>query len=879
MTIRLLRHSQTLLSILPPDSLNNMSSMFSRLVVRLDSILSFRRPVVLAGAGALVSLALIVTTTSAATPNPKSSSAPNPSSATIPKSSLAFVRSNCVDCHDGDSGEGGFDVGELKADLTKGDDFERWVRVFDRVRNGEMPPPEDAELDSEELEKFLPATERALSIAGRALRQRHGRVQGRRLTNAQLQNTLNDLLCIRSPLASLMPSEQRTHGFVHLAEAQTMSHFQLQSHLRVVDAALDAAFARAMDDNQNWAIDLAPEKIANKRPGQRNRYPELREGLAVTWSHGLIFYGRMNRTVAPESGWYEIEVTASAVKKPKDHGVWCSVRSGECTSGAPLMTWIGDFEAGDEPKTMKYRAWIPKNHMLEIRPADVTLKRARTQNGQVAYRECENQNVPGVGLHRLKMTRIYPGGDVATVRKRLFGGLSVKWDKKAKRSFPVMDEADDTDAEEMLVRQLMQFGQYAFRRPTNREEIQPYADFAIDTFRRHRAEPSLKLPAGQAYYEAIRSGYRALLCSPRFLFLTEPVNASGELDQWAVASRLSYFICNTMPDKALLVAAKQGHLDDPSELRRQTTRLLATTDGQDFVKNFAAHWLDLIDIGFTEPDRRLFKDFDTCVQDAMLEETHLFLNQLLTENRPVREMIDANYTFLDSRLTRYYQIESDFQDPSVASELDDQMRMVQLKSTANRGGLLAHGSILKVTANGNDTSPVLRGIWVCERILGMEIPAPPANVPAVEPDIRGATTIRELLAKHEADASCAACHKSFDPPGFALENFDAGGKWRDRYRQLVGGKFKRGGKVDPSHTMLGGDEFDSFAQFRELVARDDSTLARNLASQMLVFATGARVSFSDRPTLDAIVSQTGIQSHGFRSILDAVIASEAFLKK
>ena len=834
---------------------------------------------ILVACGLLPSLLLAATSCWAVSPGSKVSSAPGPRPSTLPEPSLAFVQSNCLDCHDGDSGEGGFDANVLKAELTKPDELRNWVRVYDRVRKGEMPPPEDATLDSSELKGFLPATEQALQLAARAMRVQNGRVQGRRLTNAQLENTLNNLLCIQSPLAKRMPAEQRTHGFVHLAEAQTMSHFQLESHLRVVDAALDASFSRAMEGNQKWTIDLAPEKIANKTGDQRNRYPEMRQGLAVTWSHGLLFYGRIKRTEVRESGWYEIEVTASAIKKPKEHGVWCSVRSGECTSGAPLMTWIGDFEADDQPKTMKYRAWIPKNHMLEIRPADVTLKKARTEGGQVGIGECEEQDVPGVGLHRLKLTRVYPGGDVSTVRKRLFGGLSVKWDAKAKRSFPVLDDVNDTEAEKLLLRQLMQFGQYAFRRPTRPEDVQPFADFAIETFQRHRTDPALKLPRGQAYYEAIRSGFRALLCSPRFLYLAEPVSQSGELDQWAVASRLSYFLCNTMPDKTLLVAAKRGLLENPAELRRQTTRLLETPVGEDFVRNFAAHWLDLIDIGFTEPDRRLFKDFDVCVQDAMLEETHLFLDKLLTEDRPVHEMIDADYTFMDSRLARYYDIETAMKNPDSASELDDEMRLIRLKPKANRGGLLAHGSILKVTANGNDTSPVLRGIWVCERILGMEIPAPPANVPAVEPDIRGATTIRELLAKHESEASCAACHKSFDPPGFALENFDAGGKWRNQYRQLIQGKFKRSGRVDPSHTMLSGDHFDSFMQFRALLAKDEKALARNLASQMLVFATGANVGFSDRPTLDMIVSQTSKQGHGFRSILDAVIASESFLKK
>lgn len=864
---------------LTPVALNSVFRSWRWLVVGL------RRA---AFAGAL-GTSWIVTAGLAATPEPGPASgvasADKPSeSFSIPEPSMEFVRLNCLDCHDGESGEGGFDVGALRGDLSRAETIERWVRIYDRIENGEMPPPEDAKLDADELAKFLPATSRAISDAERAHRSRDGRVQGRRLTNNQLQNTLNDLLCIDVPLASLMPAEQRTHGFVHLADAQTMSHFQLQSHLQVVDAGLDYAFDRAMNGNQDWSIDYGPEKIAQKRPNQRNREPEMRDGLAVVWSHGLIFYGRISSTTVDRSGWYEIEVTASAVKKPDSHGVWCSVRSGECSSGAPLMTWIGGFEATDQPKTMKYLAWLPENHRLEIRPSDVTLKRANTPGGQVGLGECEDQNVPGVAMHSLKMTRVFPGGDVATVRDRLFGDVAMKWDKATRRSYPVVKKFSDADVESLLRKQLSQFAQYAFRRPTSPTLLKPYIDFATNMYRDLRADQAQGGSAdktnerGKAFYEAMRSGYRTILCSPRFLYLTEPTTADGRLDDWAIASRLSYLITNTMPDKELLLAARKGDLDHPVELRRHTDRLLATRNGQAFLANFADYWLDLIDIDFTEPDRRLFKDFDVGVQDAMLKETRYFLNKLMAENRSIAEMINADYTFLNSRLARYYEIEADLESID-ASQLTDQMQLVSLRPGAERGGLLAHGSILKVTANGNDTSPVLRGIWVCERILGMEIPAPPANVPAVEPDIRGATTIRELLAKHEADTGCAACHRSFDPPGFALENFDAGGKWRDQYRQLVRGRYKRGGEVDPSHTMVDGREFKTFHEFRSLLSQDNDKLARNFASQLLVFGTGAAVGFSDRSELDSIVNQTRKQNHGLRSIFEQVIVSDAFLKK
>ncbi|TWT74730.1 DUF1592 domain-containing protein [Allorhodopirellula solitaria] len=817
---------------------------------------------------------------------PGVSVAQTPAAGEIPQSSVDFLQEHCLDCHDGPDGEGGMDVTSLVTNLDDPADYETWVRVYDRIEKGEMPPPEDGALDRQELESFLPPTGDALETAARFYRQRDGRVQGRRLTNLQLQRTLQDLLRIDVPLARLMPPESRSNGFVHLADAQTMSHFQLKTHLRVIDAALDATIDRATRPSRDLSLDYAPAKIARKKPGQRNREPELRKGLAVTWSSGLIFYGRISSTTVRDPGWYRITVTASAVKPTAgsnsktppttatEPGVWCSVRSGECVSHSPLLNWIGSFRATQEPQTMTWDAWLSADHKLEIRPADMTLPRAGFQGGQVGFGEGEDKNVPGVAIHHLTMERIHPAGEVNTVRRALFGRDSLHFSKQAKRSLPNLSKLDDADVSGRLSQQIQRFSQLAFRRPTEREAWQPYADFTVAAWHQSMAEGADR---EHAYVEALRAGYRAVLCSPRFLYLCEYTDGEGRLDNWSVASRLSYFLCGSMPDEQLRDAAAEGELNSASELQHHTDRLLATPRGQRFIENFASQWLDLTEINDTEPDRRLFRDFDLLVQNAMLQETHLFLQKLLDENRPVAQLIDSDETFLNERLARYYGIdESEILDDV---SLDDQMRCVSLDRTTHRGGLLSHGSVLKVTANGNDTSPVLRGVWVCERLLGEEIPPPPSNIPAVEPDIRGATTIRELLAKHASDASCASCHRHFDPPGFAMEVFDAGGQWRDRYLQLKGKKYQRGPRVDPSYTMTDGQSFETFDEFRQLVAADDERLAANLASQLLVYATAAKIQFSDRPVLRQIVDQTRSTGYGFRSILHAVVASDTFLNK
>ncbi|MEO9595764.1 DUF1592 domain-containing protein [Rhodopirellula bahusiensis] len=776
-----------------------------------------------------------------------------------------FLQEQCIDCHDGSSCEGGFDIHAVSTDLSRPSAMDQWVSIHDRVQNGEMPPPEDIELDPQTARRFTEPLRHQLRTYQLNQQRRDGRVRGRRLSNEQLSRTLQDLLKVELPLEDLMPPEQRVGGYVHLASAQSMSHFQLNTHLKVVDAALDAAFDKALKPASDWAIDMAPKKIANKPQGRRNRDPEMRKGLAVIWASGMTFYGRISSTRVPEDGWYEITLTASGLKPPKDHGVWCSVRSGECNSGAPLLSWIGSFEAKAEPQTMTYQAWLPKGHMLEVRPADRTLKQGRFQGGQVGFGEGEDQDIPGVAMHSLAMKRIYPGGDRKESRERLLGKLPLRYNRELNQSEVNVDKFNEKRDRNELRAAIVRFADLAFRRPADASTIESILQLAED-----------ERQSGVTFIDALRAGYRAVLCSPRFLYLTEFADDSGRLDDWAIASRLSYFLTGSMPDEVLRTAADEGLLRHDGELQRQTDRLLKTRRGQHFLVDFSDQWLDLEDIDFTEPDRRLFRDFDPTVQAAMLSETHHFLQRLMDEDRPVRELVGADYTYLNSRLARYYGLTESEAD---VANLDDQMKLVRVDPATPRGGLLTHGSILKVTAAGNDTSPVLRGIWVSERILGVEIPAPPENVPAVEPDIRGAKTIRELLAKHQADSSCAACHQNIDPPGFALENFDAGGRWRDRYMQKRGNAYKPGADVDPSFEMPDGTAFDSFVAFRDLIAERDGRLAANVASHLVTYATGQTIQFADRDRVETIVANTKVNKHGFRSLLDEVIQSDLFLSK
>ncbi len=772
-----------------------------------------------------------------------------PQSRQLTADATSFLRKHCFECHQGAAAEAGLDLSVLSADSKSSVAQRRWVQIHDRVLDGEMPPADAAPPQPQQRAEFLKHTGDWLRNVQRSEDEQLGRVRGRRLTRRELERSLQDLLGIDIPLADQLPEEANSTEFSTVADQQSMSHFQLERHLAVVDLALDEAFRRALSPEDQYQRDFDAEGVARRNSRQRTREPEMRDGQAVVWSSGLIFYGRLPATIAPDNGWYRFCVRAAGLKPPETGGVWATARTGLCVSSAPLLAWVGAFEAGPEAKEIEFEAWLPKGHMLEIRPGDITLKRGRFNGGQVGTGEGESQNLPGIALERVTMERFHRGPDNAGVRSLLLGDLQIQPDKNRGTLVTKSPREDAARLLETLARQ-------AFRRPVTEDELAGYL-----------AVTQSALDEGQEFVSALRAGYRAILCSPRFLYLTE---RPGRLDQYAVAARLSYLLAGSTPDGQLADLAAAGKLRDSATLREQTRRLLEGPGGRRFLQDFADEWLDLDQIDFTEPDGKLYPDFDAIVQNAMLAETHAYLETMLRDNLSVSHLISSDFTHLNSRLARFYDIDG---------VTGDELRRVTLLPEHHRGGVLTQGAILKVTANGSNTSPVVRGVWVSERLLGQPIPPPPDNVPAIEPDIRGAKTIREMLVKHRSQAQCASCHVKIDPPGFALENFDPAGRWRDRYVQLVGGKRSSGSQIDASYTLPDGREFDDVDEFRTLIVAQPQQLARNVAEKLLVYGTGAPISFADRQAIDDIVEQAAAQNYGFRSILEAVVASPVFLSK
>ena len=415
------------------------------------------------------------------------------------------------------------------------------------------------------------------------------------------------------------------------------------------------------------------------------------------------------------------------------------------------------------------------------------------------------------------------------------------------------------------------------RRFVDRAARQPVPDEALQAFERLI---QARLEQGAPFAEAILAGYKAFLCSGHVLYLHEPLRDD---DHYAIASRLSHFLTSTRPDPQLMEHARNGQLRNANVLRAETNRLIESAGFDRFVRNFTDYWLNLRHLHRDEPDVRLHPEyrFDAYLVESMERETRMFFKAMVRENLPVRVLIDADFIFANDRLAQHYQL------PPISGSV---MRKVVLPDNSPYGGLLTQAAILKVTANGTTTSPVVRGAWIMDRLVGQPAPPPPASVPAVEPDIRGATTIRELLALHTQDASCASCHARFDPVGFALENFDILGGWRTRYRGLEEGEQVTGidraghdfaytlsSSVDAHGQLLDGRSFADIKQLKSLLAADPRPLARNLVHQLTVYATGTPVRFADRREIEDILNRCRDGEYQIGDLLHELVQSRIFL--
>ena len=834
----------------------------------------------------------------------------SPLAAKLPAPAQAFVEANCFECHDSESKEAGLDLSSLAFDLHDRAIFDRWVHIHDRVRDGEMPPT--GKLEAASVNEFLGSIAQPMLAAHRTRVAAKGRSTLRRLNRYEYENTLRDLF--DAPwlqLRDMLPEDGEAHRFNKVGDALDISHVQMAAYLAAADETIRQVLASDQARSQTIRYyareqpsfvehmkysplnreperattpllghDAQPEVIEEKAPvtvGASN--PEIREREAfgvVNGNYVGIGYD-FDQFHAPVSGRYRLRFKTYAYWAGPSKGRWWEPDRATASRGRrpePVTIYalsppnelrrLGSFDAAPDPAVRELDAILLTGE--SIRPDSARLFRSRP--GFERSPHATKEGMPGVAYSWMEVEGPIPPPEPSRGRRLLFGDLPVQLTEAGPEVEPAEARADA----ERLLREFMV---RSYRRPPTDAEVKLFVALvhgALDTGTNFA-------DAGRSFADAIIAGYSAVLCSPGFLYSEEK---PGKLHDRALASRLAYFLWNSPPDAELRALAQDGRLHDPDVLRGQTRRLIDDPKSRRFVHAFLDYWLDLRKINSTAPDSALYPDYylDDLLVESAVDETRLFFTELLSEDFPARNLIAADFAMVNERLAEHYGL------PPVEGVA---LRRVALPPESPRGGLLTQASVLKITANGTTTSPVLRGVWVMERILGKPPPPPPPNVPAIEPDTRGAITIREQLEKHRSLKECGACHAKIDPAGFALENFDVLGGWRDRYRALGDGEPAKGvGKnghlfafhyaqpVEPGSELPDGRTFKDLAELELLLLADERQIARNLVRQLVVFATGAAVQFGDRPEVERILDRSRSADYGVRSLITEIVQSQLF---
>ena len=827
-----------------------------------------------------------------------------------PPDATSFLEKHCYDCHDEATTIGGLDLTLLQTDLTDRGIHSKWVSIHDKLQQGEMPPADKKQPSPVSKGTFLTTLSNTLVESEKTHIQKYGRTVQRRLNRHEYENAIRDLL--HAPwlqVKTQLPEDRESHLFNKSGKSLDISHVQMARYLQVAEDALRKVIATSQEppaklnkrfyarEQKSFSgrvyynpFNRSPERatfplighdadtaVLDKKapmtvgPSQ----PEIRakEAMGVVASSYEPLEIRFSSFHAPVSGKYKLRFNAYTFwAAPESEKRWWRPSRHHTSIGRthePVSLYsrspprqlrkLTTFDVHPEPSVQEVEVYLLKGETIQ--PDAVRLFRSRPPGWHNPRAERDGQ--PGVAFRWMEVEGPILETWPPIGHQLLFGDLPVR-DGQILSSHPKADSR----------RLLKTFLAQAYHRPATQGEIRPLLAL-IDQ----------SLSEGLPFQDAMVAAYTAALCSPGFVTLKED---PGKLGHHALAARLSFFLTNSKPDQELRQLSDGGRLHCPDTLRGQTDRLLNHPSSQRFVHAFLDYWLDLRNIQATSPHEKLYPDYylDDYLVESAQGETRAFFTELLENDHPVGHLIQPGFAILNKRLADHYGL------PGIQGA---QLRKVSLSKYTDspRGGLLTQASVLKVTANGTQTSPVTRGTWINERILGTPPPPPPPSVPAIVADTRGATTIREQLRQHRADPSCNTCHEKIDPVGFALENFDILGGWRDKYRTIEGKSpppkgyghngqpftFHNDLDVEAHGQLPDGRKFRDIRELQTLLLANQRPLAKNLLHQYVTYATGTPPLFSDRPHIKKCLDDAKSSGYGIRTLLHTVIQSPMFRKK
>ncbi len=748
-----------------------------------------------------------------------------------PLAAREFVEQHCLACHDDATATAGLSLESLTAAPLE-NNADAWERVVRRLRTRQMPPADASRPTDAEYAAALDAIEAPLEAAYRA-HPRPGRTETfRRLTRVEYKNAIRDLLAVNVDVDALLPPDEAGHGFDNV----TVSGLSPTLLNRYIAAAQQ--------------ISRVAMGGAERSPGGRTVRlpPDLTQELHV---EGLPLGTRGGALVPhdfPRDGEYEI-----AVRLMRDRNEHVEGLSREHILEVLLDRGVAASFTIHPPESETEHASADAHLVARIAvaagPHDLGVTFVEDRSSLIeTKRQPYNAHF---NMHR------HPRLSPAVYQVTITGPFESTGpgDSPSRRLILTPgDWAGDEASDDQRARRIMAaLARRAYRRSVTDDDLEKPLQFYAEARR-------------EGDFDAgIQAALSAILVSPHFLFRVErdpPHAAEGtayNVTDTELASRLSFFLWSSIPDEELLASAELGLLSDRMGLEQQVRRMLADERASSLATNFGGQWLYLRNLDSITPDARLFPDFDDNLRQAMRRETELVLDAIRRDDRGVLELVDADWTYLNERLARHY---------GIRHVIGSEFRRVVLDAGAHRGGLLRHGSILTVTSYATRTSPVLRGNWVLKNLVGLAPPPPPPDVPALD-DNPGAANLpmRERLALHRADPACASCHDLMDPVGFALENFDAVGRWRE---------LDAGRPVDARGGFPDGREFDGVAGLEQALAASPELFVGTLVERLLVFALGRGVEPYDGPAVREIVRAAAADDYRFSSIVLGIVNSTPF---
>ena len=742
-----------------------------------------------------------------------------------------FLSRHCSGCHsDGQTERISFD--SLSSDSIDDTNAAVWEKIVRRLRARQMPPPDHERPAESVYVEFLKTVEKGLAARVEAS-PKPGHVDPiRRLTRIEYANAVRDIFGVHINPAEYFPADQEGHGFdnVTLAELPpVLLHRYISAAERIARIAVGG-------------IGNSPSGRTVRIPADRSQDVHV-AGLPLGTRGGTVF-----DHVFPQTGEYEIQLRLMRDRDEKieglrgEHEIDVLIdrrREYRFTVQAPKGgdKWGPDFTLVDAHLRKRLRIGAGEHRVGVTFPArSSSLQEIRRQPFDTSFnRHRHPRHAPAI----FEVSIVGPfdpeGPGNTESRRKIFG----KW-LHAERT---------PDAAKRIIRRLVRL---AFRREVTDEDVRvPWRFFE----RRFRED---------GFDEGLEAALAAILVNPHFLLRVESDESGSRkgphlISQFELASRLSFFLWSSPPDDQLLDAAASGALHGSDALKEEVARMLVDSRSKSLVTNFAAQWLYLRNLASIQPDRRLFADFDDNLRQAMRQETELAFELIIRENRSILDLIRTDSTYLNERLAKHYGL------PGVTGS---EFRRVKLPSNSKRGGLLRHASILSVTSYATRTSPTIRGNWILENILGTPAPPPPANVPALkEKTTFEASTVRERLAIHRENPACAGCHNLMDPVGFALEGFDAAGRWRE---------FDGHQLVDSAGALPDGTKIDSVESLEAGILQRPEVFVGTLAEKLMTFALGRGLTADDGPAIRKIVRNAEATNYAFSDVILGIVQSVPF---